>query len=577
MARLEPDLNQNSVVIDVDTSYLAPASRGLSLGHPIVWLAITLGLLALGYVWLSVYAGNTDGPAPTAAVKKLTPEDAARNIAESNVKKEIEMAITRDNDEDRVAEYLAYESIEQQILPLLDAADVQFENEQFVSPEGDNAWESYNAILAIAPDESIAVAGKTKVKSRLIGNAEQAIDNGAYEEAESWLSQLDLIQPEDSFQTNLREEISVLISKDAEKKLLEQKEEEKQQKIETALSQANEELNTDSPNYNKIRDLYGLVSELDPENSAAQDGLESLSDRRLDQVETALRDGDLDAATSGLKAAKAIFPGNKRIGGLQLAIDANLKQKQAREEAEKQRKEEQEEAKKSQVAKTTEPSAKTPDSEVAKKNTQVASSDVSTTVTNALVNQPVLPKAENTAPKIVSGIIGLDKAAKPRVKTESPSLIKGIRAYYNGEYANSFELLYPLAQEGVPRAQFRIGIMYQFGRSVAKNADLAEKWFTAALPELLRQSQQGIAWAQTDLGTAYEFGISLQQDYERAAYWYQKAAIQGYAGAQTNLGVLYAQGDGVPYNRSKAIEWLKKAAAQGDRVANENLNILGVK
>jgi len=192
--------------------------------------------------------------------------------------------------------------------------------------------------------------------------------------------------------------------------------------------------------------------------------------------------------------------------------------------------------------------------------------------------QDALSPVKNNTPQTqasISGVIGLKSAAKSG--SDSVVLIDGIRAYYDGEYAKSFELLYPLAQEGVTRAQFRIGIMYQFGRSVAKNSDLAEKWFTDALPELLRQSQKGEAWAQTDLGTAYEFGISLQQDFERAAHWYQKAANQGYAGAQTNLGVLYAQGDGVPYNRSKAVEWLRKAGAQGDRVANENLSILGVK
>ena len=129
---------------------------------------------------------------------------------------------------------------------------------------------------------------------------------------------------------------------------------------------------------------------------------------------------------------------------------------------------------------------------------------------------------------------------------------------------------------GNPRAQFRIGVMYRYGRSVAKNPDLSEKWFTEALPDILKLAQQGLPWAQTDLGTAYELGISLNQDFERAAYWYKLAAQQEYAGAQTNLGVLYANGEGVDYSRSEAVFWLKKAAKQGDLVAIENLKIMGV-
>ena len=128
----------------------------------------------------------------------------------------------------------------------------------------------------------------------------------------------------------------------------------------------------------------------------------------------------------------------------------------------------------------------------------------------------------------------------------------------------------------MPRAQFRIGVMYRYGRSVAENPDLSERWFNRALPAILQLAQRGQAWAQTDLGTAYELGISLKQDFQRAAYWYRQAADQGYAGAQTNLGVLYANGEGVSYSRQEAVYWLKQAAEQGDLVAIENLRIMGV-
>jgi len=585
------DYNSDSVSIDVDNSYLANARKGFSLGHPFVWLGITLGFLVIGYIWLSIFAGGTNTGVAAATVKKLNPEEAQKIVVEEVTKKEPEMPITRSNDQDRVEEYLAYESIEQQILPLLDTADVQFENQQFVTPAGDNAWESYNAILEIEPEESVAVAGKTKIKSRLIGNAESAIDDGDYEAAENWLGQLDIIQPEDSLQVSLRGEISELIELDAEQKLLEQAEEEKLEKIQTALNQADSELSTSKPNYNKIRDLYDLVAELEPDNLLAQQGLATLSDRKLDEVEDALRNGDFSTASTELKKAKDIYPSSKRIGSLQLALDASLRQERLKEEEAIKKEKAAEAAKVAEAEAEAEAKAATiaaqassrpaepekPDPEQTPKETPTNSIRVASTDTLPKVTDALSPVKNNTpqTQASISGVIGLKSAAKSG--SDSVVLIDGIRAYYDGEYAKSFELLYPLAQEGVTRAQFRIGIMYQFGRSVAKNSDLAEKWFTDALPELLRQSQKGEAWAQTDLGTAYEFGISLQQDFERAAHWYQKAANQGYAGAQTNLGVLYAQGDGVPYNRSKAVEWLRKAGAQGDRVANENLSILGVK
>ena len=555
-----------------------------SIGHPLAWLGITLLLLFVGYTWLSFYAGqNVDSPDRT-AVKKLSRANVNTEILakESSVEKQQQMTITRENDEERVNEYLQYEAIQQKVLPLLDSADVHFENEQFVSPPGENAWEDYLAILDIDPTESIAKAGLTKIKSRLIANAEQAIDTGDFAGAENWLVQLDIIQPDDPVQSDLRKEISDRIAAEAELKLQQQEADARQQKIDTALSQAAEEEKNLPINYNKIKDLYDRVIELEPENAMAREGLTRLSDAKLDDVEKLLRDGDLDGAESDLDLARQIDPSNRRLSSLALALDANLQQRQLDQERQRkqqalQEQREREQKQRELQAQQAQQRQREQQEQQEQQNKLAQQSDQS---------DPTDSTSSEEVETLASGVVGAEKVpsepttsttqTSPQPSASSATLNSGIKAYYNGDYNRSFELLYPLAQEGVPRAQFRIGIMYQFGRSVARNTDLAEKWFTEALPELLREAQRGVAWAQTDLGTAYEFGISLQQDFERAAYWYKRAANQGYAGAQTNLGVLYAQGDGVPYDRAQAISWFRKAASQGDRVAKENLEILGV-
>jgi hypothetical protein len=560
------------VLPDSPKQNLSDLTSKFSLGHPFVWLGITLVLLVVGYTWLSVYTGKRQNTAPQQVVKKLSPSAAsaqAAEIAASAAQKQPEMPITHQNDQARTQQYLQYEAVEQQILPLLDSADVHFENEQYVNPAGNNAWADYQAILAIQPDESVAIAGLTKIKSKLIANAEQAIDSGRYVEAENWLVQLDQVQPENTMQSALRAEISELIAADAKRKLAKEEAEALQQKIQTTLDQAATEETKTSIKYNKIKDLYDRVLELDKENAAAKTGLLTLSDLKLDEAESYLQQDDLEKTKTALEQAGNIYSDNKRISSLNLALNASLKQKQQLLEREQQERIDEQRRRLAEQA------------ELARKNQQTQ--QLATLTPSAAVN--TREKEEQTtesakdseaAPVIASGVIGSTKKTTAPAKKADNTLSDGIRAYYNGDYNRSFELLFPLAQEGVARAQFRIGIMYRFGRSVSQNLDLAEKWFTAALPQLLRRAQQGAPWAQTDLGTAYEFGISLQQDYERAAYWYKKAADQGYAGAQTNLGVLYAQGDGVDYDRSKAISWLRKAAVQGDQVAADNLEILGV-
>ncbi len=562
-----------------------PDSRsGFSLGHPLVWLGITMIVLVAGYTWLSVYTGRPAATGSHTVVKRVVSQgsDDIEDNAVSKVAREEQMKISRGSDDGRVREYFEYEAVEQQILPLLDAADVHFELGKFVNPPGDNAWEDYQSILVIKPGESVAVAGLSKIKSRLISGAEQSIDEGDFAKAENWLVQLDKIQPGDPTQADLRAELSQFIAAEAERKLRQQEAEVRQQKIETSLAQAKEEEGKIPLNYNILIDLFNRVDELDPENREAREGLIRLSDRKLDEVEQWLRSENFEEAEKGLSRAISIFPENKRISSLTLALDASLKQRQleqqqlAQQHLEQQQRAElaaeEEKRKKREAEKLRQQQLKDQSSAASNQTTKSQPETLPTIPdvppeTVPLPVTPVKPAASVTASTAKSG------ARKPTAEEET--LRQGVEAYYNGDYNRSFELLYPLAQLGVPRAQFRIGIMYQFGRSVSINTDLAEKWFTLALPELLREAQLGSAWAQTDLGTAYEFGISLQQDYERAAYWYQRAADQGYSGAQTNLGVLYAQGDGVTYDRAKAVFWLRKASDQGDRVARENLTIMG--
>ncbi len=585
-----------------ETKRSSPLDIGLrfSVGHPLSWLAITVLLLLTGYAWLSVYAGNGAESDNFAVVKKIIPDSSVQEqeqIVASLVKQE-KMTIAREGDENRAKSYLEFEAVEQQILPLLDAADVHFEVGQYVNPPGDNAWEDYQSILAINPNESVATAGLTKIKSRLITGAEQAIDQGDFAEAENWLVQLDKIQPGDVTQSDLRTELSQQIKLEAERKLRQQEAETLQGKVATSLSQAEQEETKIPINYNKLKDLYDRVSQLDPTNAEAREGLIRLSDQKLDEVEQWLHGDNIEQAQIGLNQAFSIFPANKRISSLNLALNSSIKQKQqleqqklleqqqleqqkleqeARDQAKQKRDQELAETKrqKQQKQKSANAAKKTAATSPLALLKPIASAETgSVTVTQKAPENPVTPsKIETQAATPTT--LSFSNTELGAIAARKEVLQQGVKAYYSGDYNRSFELLYPLAQEDVPRAQFRIGIMYQFGRSVSVNKDLAEKWFTAALPDLLREAQQGVAWAQTDLGTAYEFGISLQQDYERAAYWYQQAADNGYAGAQTNLGVLYAQGDGVNYDRAKAVFWLRKAAAQGDRVALENLGIMG--
>ena len=96
----------------------------------------------------------------------------------------------------------------------------------------------------------------------------------------------------------------------------------------------------------------------------------------------------------------------------------------------------------------------------------------------------------------------------------------GLRAYEKEDYANALKEWRPLADQGQPRAQFLLGLLYYDGKGVP-------------------------------------------QDYPEAVKWFQQSADRGYARAQHNLGEMYATGQGVKRDYVLAYKWLNLCAAAG--------------
>ncbi len=126
------------------------------------------------------------------------------------------------------------------------------------------------------------------------------------------------------------------------------------------------------------------------------------------------------------------------------------------------------------------------------------------------------------------------------------------KAYNQGDYKTAYRLIKPLAEQGLPKAQFDLGAMYDYGEGVSQDYAEAAKWYRKA-------AEQGNAPAQTNLGMMYEDGRGIPQDYTEAARWYRKAADQGWPTGQGFLGVLYTFGTGVPKNDVLAHMWISHA------------------
>ena len=128
-------------------------------------------------------------------------------------------------------------------------------------------------------------------------------------------------------------------------------------------------------------------------------------------------------------------------------------------------------------------------------------------------------------------------------------------AYSRGDYATAMRLLRPLAEQGDPAAQYKVGILYETGHGVPQDYAEAMQWYRKA-------ADQGDPNAQHNVGVLYTEGHGVPQDYGEALKWYRKAADQGLTEAMYNVGVLYAEGYGVPVDNVQAHMWFSLAATR---------------
>ena len=119
--------------------------------------------------------------------------------------------------------------------------------------------------------------------------------------------------------------------------------------------------------------------------------------------------------------------------------------------------------------------------------------------------------------------------------------------------AESFRLILGSAKKGYRNSQFKIGLMYHYGRGVEKSMKDAFYWYTLA-------ANQGSIDSLNSLGVMIVRG-DIQRSVSDAHLLFQKAADDGNPEAQCNVAItVYMQLNTEDY--PNALFWFKKAALQ---------------
>lgn len=96
---------------------------------------------------------------------------------------------------------------------------------------------------------------------------------------------------------------------------------------------------------------------------------------------------------------------------------------------------------------------------------------------------------------------------------------RGESAYRTGDYPRAAKKIGPSAERGNARAQAYLGFMYQYGRGVPQNFDLALYWYR-------RGAEQGNPVAQRLLGLMLDKGLGVATNHVGAHVWLNLAAAR---------------------------------------------------
>lgn len=98
--------------------------------------------------------------------------------------------------------------------------------------------------------------------------------------------------------------------------------------------------------------------------------------------------------------------------------------------------------------------------------------------------------------------------------------------------------------------------------------------YAFAHTEFTQLAQQGDPRAQSVLAIMYKYGEGVPLDLNSAFGWYKRAAVQGYPPALYNVGVMLADGKGVTEDKEEAMTWLLQAADAGYERAQDMIAAL---
>ena len=200
---------------------------------------------------------------------------------------------------------------QEEVKTLLARAKQQLDSEQFIEPQGGNALDSYQRVLALQPDNAVAGAGLQSIAAHFDRLAKQALDQGDFS------SSLELAY---SGLRAVPDNAALLAIQETATKSLGTVEREVQQYLQQAdrLAQTGRFL----PPGDNALDSYKQVLQRDPDNQHANQAIARMPDQVISAIEQFQRRRQFNRAKTLLTAADKSFPANQRFDELNTSLSA---------------------------------------------------------------------------------------------------------------------------------------------------------------------------------------------------------------------------------------------------------------
>jgi hypothetical protein len=136
-----------------------------------------------------------------------------------------------------------------------------------------------------------------------------------------------------------------------------------------------------------------------------------------------------------------------------------------------------------------------------------------------------------------------------------------------GDIENAKNIIWPLAQQGHPRAQFFVALMTERGDGFQQNHQEAVRWYT-------HSSLGGFTDSMYNLALKYYKGEGVPQNLEHSASLFLLNALHGDSDGMWATGVCFQDGDGRQVDLIEAATWFIMSAHLGNQEAQTALSTL---